>query len=80
MERCCDVWKADRVLIGDAAVEADVPLHVMVSWMHRSGSVLVVPGSEDPRCWLVSGFEAHEPDCGCEFLPAHPCISQLNEQ
>ena len=71
--------KADRVLIGDAAVEADVPLHVLVSWLHRAGDLLVVPGSEDPRCWLVSGFEAREPACRCEFVPAHPDVTELPE-
>ena len=68
---------SERIPIGGAAVDADVPLHVLVSWLHRSGSVLVVPGSEDPRCWLVSGFEAHEPDCLCEFVPAHPDVTPL---
>lgn len=67
----------DVLPLGDAAVEAGVPFHVLVSWLHRSGALLVMPGSEDSGCWLVSGFESHEPECHCRFVPAHPDIERV---
>ncbi len=63
-----------EVNLGSAAAEAGVPFHELISWMHRSGTVLLVPGSADPRCWLVSGFESHAADCECRFIPMHPDI------
>ncbi len=69
---------SDEVVdLGSAAAEADVPLHEMISWMHRSGALLLVPGSGDPRCWLVSGFERHGQGCECRFIPAHPDIQPI---
>ena len=68
---------SDRVLIGDAAVGADVPLHKFISWLHRSGALLVVPGTEDARCWLPSGLEQHAEGCGCGFTVAHPCVQPV---
>ncbi len=62
--------------LGDAAVDAGVPLHVFLSWLHRSGAVVVMPGTEDERCWLVPGFESHV-DCRCRFVPVHPDIEPV---
>jgi hypothetical protein len=75
-----DVGKQDeRVSLGEACGEAGVPLHVMVSWMHRSGALLLIPGSDDPRCHVwMPGFESHAPDCGCRFIPAHPDIQEVS--
>jgi hypothetical protein len=67
----------ENISVGDACAEADVPLHELISWMHRSGALLLVPGSGDPRCWLVSGFERHGQDCECRFIPAHPDIQPI---
>ncbi len=54
------------------AVEADAPTHVVASWFHRSGGLILVPGSADPRCWLPEGFESHEPGCVCRWVVVHP--------
>jgi hypothetical protein len=67
------------VRFGDGCAEQDVPLHVMVSWMHRSGALILEPGSADPRCWLVSGFESHAEDCFCRFVPVHPDIEPVSD-
>ena len=64
----------ERVSISEACAEEGVPLHMMISWMNRSGALLVIPGTEDSRCILVSGDEYHAPECECRFLTAHPDV------
>lgn len=68
----------DRVDLGAACAEAGVPLHQMISWMHRDGAILLIPGTDDPRCHLwLPGFEDHAPDCECRFIPVHPDIEPV---
>jgi hypothetical protein len=65
------------VCVADAAADAGIELHILISSMHRSGALLVIPGTEDPGCWLPEGWERHEPDCHCEFVPVHPDIRPM---
>lgn len=62
-----------------------------VSQMVHSGVLLVIPGTEDPRCadlvawhkwWgLFDGVEYHVDDCGCGFVASpHPDIQRWGEQ
>ena len=67
------------VSIEQAASEAGIPVHLLVSFMHRSGALILEPGSEDPACLLVSGLELHGQDCSCRFLPMHPDLSQIGD-
>jgi hypothetical protein len=59
----------------DAAVDAGVPLHVFLSWLTRSGCLLVVEA--DPECWLPEGWESHNADCRCVLAPIHPDIQPV---
>ena len=61
--------------ICDAAVMEDMPVHVLISYLHRSGALLSVEADED--CHLVSGEEMHWPGCGCRFVPVHPDIQEV---
>jgi hypothetical protein len=71
---------SDRVSIGQAAEDEGIPLHVLISRMHRSGALLLEPGSDDPRCHVwMPGFESHGADCFCRFQVIHPDVKPLPE-
>lgn len=64
----------------EAAEYLGVEINHLVSRMHREGLILVVPGTEDPDCCNVSGFEHHELDCGCGFVASpHPDVRLHNQ-
>jgi hypothetical protein len=65
---------SDRVSIAQAAVEEDMPLHVLISWLCRSGAILVT--EPDPDCHLLSGEELHREGCVCLMEPVHPDITR----
>lgn len=68
----------ELVSIADAAAEAGVQFHDLISWMHRSGAVLLIPDSDDLRCHVwMPGFEDHVPGCGCRFISAHPDVQPI---
>lgn len=61
--------------ITDAAAQRDVTVATFVSWLVASGMLLVIPGTEDPRCgWMVvDGVAYHVEDCECQFVASpHP--------
>lgn len=70
----------DQVSIAEAAQEAGVPLCEFISWMHRAGELLLIPGTDDPRCHVwMPGFESHAPECFCQFVVAHPDVVEMEE-
>lgn len=64
----------------DAAAECAVSVAEFISLMVDAGTLLVIPGTEDPRCdWRVfDGIRWHVEDCECGFIPVpHPDLVEL---
>ena len=69
------------VSIHDAA--AGVTMETFISWMVDSGMLVVIPGTEDPRCeWMVvDGVAYHVEDCECRFIAGpHPDIREMDHR
>lgn len=67
------------ISIADAAAECGVTVATFISWLVASGMLLVIPGTEDPRCeWMVvDGVAYHVEDCGCQFIASpHPDLAE----
>lgn len=68
--------------VADAAIECGVTKGTFISWLVDCGVLLVIPGTEDPRCeWMVvDGVAYHVEDCECRFVASpHPDIVPMDE-
>lgn len=67
------------------AAELGMPLEDLISFMAHDGLLMVLPGTEDPRCCYILpvldgdvDVRQHVADCGCEFVPGpHPDLVEV---
>jgi|GEM_PF-2784667 hypothetical protein len=66
--------------VPDAAAECGASVAEFISWLHDSGVLLVIPGTEDPRCQpeFPGDLLRDISDCGCGFIASpHPDMVEL---
>ncbi|CAJ1507374.1 hypothetical protein [[Mycobacterium] holstebronense] len=71
----------ELVSIADAADALGIRLSALLSRMAADGLLLVVPGTEDPRCGNKGrdGVLYHRDDCDCGFTATpHPDIVEMD--